>query len=73
MAGATQIFEYLVASVPYSVERICDAYELMGSTCLDEHHDLQLALQFWRTAVQLRNQGYLSFRVARESFLESLA
>lgn len=57
LKGATQIFEYLVASVPYSVERICDAYELMGSTCLDEHHDLQLALQFWRTAVQLRNQG----------------
>jgi len=28
----------------------------MGSTCLDEHHDLQLALQYWRTAIQLRNR-----------------
>lgn len=38
------------------MERIADAYELMGSTCLDEHHDLQLALQYWRNAVQLRNR-----------------
>lgn len=39
----------------YSPERISDAYELMGSTCLDEHHDLQLALQYWRKAVQIRH------------------
>lgn len=56
IAGATQIFEYLIANVPYSLERIADSYELMGSTCLDEHHDLQLALQYWRTAVQLRTR-----------------
>ena len=55
--GATQIFEYLVAHVPYSLERISDAYELIGSTCLDEHHDLQLALQFWRNAVQIRQRN----------------
>ena len=55
--GATQIFEYLVANIPYSLERIADGYELMGSTCLDEHHDLQLALQYWRTAIQLRNRN----------------
>lgn len=54
--GATQIFEYLITNVPYNLERIADAYELMGSTCLDEHHDLQLALQYWRNAVQLRNR-----------------
>ena len=54
LTGATQIFEYLVVNVPYTVERIADAYELMGSTCLDEHHDLQLALQYWRQAVRTR-------------------
>ena len=32
----------------------------MGSTCLDEHHDLQLALQYWRTAIQLRNRDAAS-------------
>jgi hypothetical protein len=32
----------------------------MGSTCLDEHHDLQLALQYWRNAVQLRNRDAAS-------------
>jgi len=56
LKGATQIFEYLVANIPFSLERIADGYELMGSTCLDEHHDLQLALQYWRTAIQLRNR-----------------
>ena len=44
LKGATQIFEYLIAHVPYSLERISDAYELMGSTCLDEHHDIQQAV-----------------------------
>lgn len=53
--GATQIFEYLIAHVPYRLERVADAYELMGSTCLDEHHDSQLALKYWRAAVQLRH------------------
>lgn len=43
--------------MPYSLERVADAYELMGSTCLDEHHDSQLALKFWRAAVQLRNSS----------------
>ena len=54
--GATQIFEYLITHVAYVPERVADAYELMGSTCLDEHHDLQLALQFWRKAVQIRHR-----------------
>lgn len=63
--GATQIFEYLIANVPYDVDRIADAYELMGSTCLDEHHDLQLALQYWRTAVQLRNQRDPANRIVK--------
>ena len=56
-AGATQILEYLVVNVPYSAERIADAYELIGSTCLDEHHDLHMALQYWRKAVEVRYQN----------------
>ncbi|XP_046449498.1 protein fem-1 homolog A-like [Daphnia pulex] len=63
LKGATQIFEYLITNVPYNLERIADAYELMGSTCLDEHHDLQLALQYWRNAVQLRNRDPASLIV----------
>ena len=51
---ATQIFEHLIENYPYSTERIAEAYELLGSTFLDEHYDLQTAIQFWRKALALR-------------------
>lgn len=52
---ATQIFEHLIDNYSYSTERIAEAYELLGSTFLDEHYDLQTAIQFWRKALDLRN------------------
>lgn len=52
---ATQIFEHLIEHYPYSGERIAEAYELLGSTFLDEHYDLQTAIQFWRKALSLRS------------------
>lgn len=55
LKGATQIFDHLIATVTYDRERVADAYELLGSTCLDEHHDTQLALRYWREAVRLRH------------------
>nr|AWC26115.1 Fem-1B [Artemia franciscana] len=55
LKGATEIFEYLLNEIWYPVERIADAHELIGSTFLDEHHDLQIALRFWRPAIQIRN------------------
>ncbi|KAK2712625.1 hypothetical protein QYM36_011347, partial [Artemia franciscana] len=55
LKGATEIFEYLLNEIWYPVERIADAHELIGSTFLDEHHDLQIALRFWRSAIQIRN------------------
>ncbi|XP_054168730.1 protein fem-1 homolog C-like [Oppia nitens] len=54
LKGATQIFEYLIKNVNYSRARIAEAYELMGSTFLDEHYDLQAALQNWRKALTIR-------------------
>lgn len=54
---ATQIFEHLIEHYPYSRERIAEAYELMGSTFLDEHYDLQTAIQFWHKALSLRSSG----------------
>lgn len=54
LKGDTQIFDYLVALQTYPPVRIADAYELMGATYLDEHHDLPMALQFWRNALKLR-------------------
>lgn len=52
--GATAIFELLRERVEYESERLADAYELLGSTLLDEHNDTQSALQHWITATQIR-------------------
>jgi len=54
LKGATQIFDHLIKNLNYSRSRIAEAHELMGSTFLDEHYDLQAALQNWRTALSLR-------------------
>lgn len=54
LKGATQIFEYLIKNIQYSRSRVAEAHELMGSTFLDEHYDLQAALHNWRTALKLR-------------------
>ena len=54
LKGATQIFEYLIKNIKYRRDRVAEAYELMGSTFLDEHYDLQAALHNWRTAINIR-------------------
>ena len=60
MKGAKEIFDHLVDNVSYTPERIASAFELIGSTFLDEHHDNQKALQYWRTACDLRENFQLS-------------
>ncbi|KPM03211.1 ankyrin repeat domain containing protein 8 [Sarcoptes scabiei] len=54
LKGAKQIFAYLIQRLPYSRERIADAYELLGSTFLDEHFDLFLTQDYWRKALEIR-------------------
>lgn len=54
LKGAQAIFDLLRERVNYEPERLADAYELLGSTLLDEHNDTQSALQHWLTAVQIR-------------------
>jgi hypothetical protein len=48
----------LVNSVP--AERVASAFELLGSTYLDEHHDSQKTLQYWRAASDIRDKFGLS-------------
>ncbi|KAK2575935.1 hypothetical protein KPH14_007297 [Odynerus spinipes] len=55
LKGAVLIFEYLVENVSYSPERLADANELMGSTFFDDHNDTQMALKYWRAAMEIRN------------------
>ena len=56
LKGAGEIFEYLVDHVAYTPERVASAFELIGSTFLDEHHDSQKALRYWRAACDLRTK-----------------
>jgi len=63
LKGAAQIFEYLVDHIPYQPERVASAFELLGSTFLDEHHDSQRALQYWRAAADIRDKFRLAKRV----------
>ncbi|CAG2172454.1 unnamed protein product, partial [Oppiella nova] len=58
LKGATQIFEYLISNLNYCRSRIAEAHELMGSTFLDEHYDLQAALTNWRTALSIRLEDH---------------
>ena len=67
MKGAKDIFDHLVDNVPYSPERIASAFELIGSTFLDEHHDNQKALQYWRTACDLRERFDLTKTVSHSN------
>lgn len=45
----------LVENVSYSPERLADANELMGSTFFYDHNDTQMALKYWRAAMEIRN------------------
>lgn len=86
LKGAAEIFDYLVDNVHFSPERVASAFELLGSTFLDEHHDSQKTLQYWRAACDIREKFSLTkvvlepkvqYRFAREfvnhTELESLS
>ncbi|KAG6464429.1 hypothetical protein O3G_MSEX014505 [Manduca sexta] len=67
LKGASQIVRLLTSRVRYSPERLADAYELLGSTLLDEFNDVSAALAAWRRATAIRHAGggYLSKRPER--------
>jgi len=55
LKGATVIFTFLLENIKgYTSERKAEMHELMGSTFLDEHHDIQMAISFWKLAISLR-------------------
>lgn len=63
LKGAAEIFQYLTSKIEYSAERIASAFELLGSTFLDEHHDSQRALQYWRMACDVREKAKLTKQI----------
>ncbi|XP_054713513.1 protein fem-1 homolog A-A-like [Uloborus diversus] len=58
-------FEYLIEKYTYSKERIAEAYELMGSTVLEESGNIREALSHWRTALSLRNEDPNNYLVKK--------
>lgn len=70
LKGATRIFEYLIVHRPYSNERLANAYELMGSTHLDEHNDIHTAINYWRIAQYIRDTNSIpkQFMPGRSAF-----
>lgn len=56
LKGAHPIFVYLVETLNYSRKRLAEAYELLGSTFLDEHFDLNLTIKYWKQALEIRNE-----------------
>lgn len=67
LKGASQIVRLLTSRVRYGPERLADAYELLGSTLLDEFNDVSAALAAWRRATAIRHAGgaYLPKRPER--------
>ena len=60
LKGAAEIFEYLIDHIPYVPERVASAFELLGSTFLDEHHASTKTLQYWRAACDIRDKFALA-------------
>ncbi|XP_054713512.1 protein fem-1 homolog A-like [Uloborus diversus] len=58
-------FEYLIEKYSYSKERIAQAYELVGSTVLEESGNIIETLNHWRTALSLRNEDPNNYLVKK--------
>ncbi|XP_055376509.1 protein fem-1 homolog C [Condylostylus longicornis] len=56
LKGAHRIFDYLKSKLPYPLERLADAHELIGCTFLDEHNETRLAILHWRLALHMRHR-----------------
>ena len=54
--GYKDILDYLIQKIKPPKERRIEAYELMATNFIDEKHDLQLAMQIWREAMEMRFQ-----------------
>ncbi|RZF41868.1 hypothetical protein LSTR_LSTR005330 [Laodelphax striatellus] len=56
LKGDTEIFHYLINTIQYPPSRVADAYELLGSTFLDDQLRTQFTLQQWTKAISYRNE-----------------
>lgn len=62
LKGAFLIVDYLKSKIYYTAERVANAYELLGSTMLDDHHhhiDEGKVMACWRYALDIRLRSNL--------------
>ncbi|XP_023322386.1 protein fem-1 homolog C isoform X2 [Eurytemora carolleeae] len=55
--GAIMVFNYLIDKIDYPIAKVCDAFELLGSSFLLDLHDMGTTLFLWRKALEIRNNG----------------
>ena len=73
--GALSTFNFLLDIHEYSIERICDAFDLMGASFLLETQDISSSLFFWRKSLELRTEtlgkqrGMISSILHKHSFV----
>lgn len=53
LGGHEKIFEHLVENYQYSLERLADAYKLLGSSILETHYDLTKVRHYWTRSLDL--------------------
>lgn len=63
LKGAAEIFQYLTSAIDYTPERIASAFELLGGTFLDEHHDSHRALGYWYAACEERDRAGITKQI----------
>ena len=61
--GAFQIFNYLLTVLKLTPDETANSYELLGSTFLDEYHDMPVAIQQWKTAALTRHTAGVTKKV----------
>jgi hypothetical protein len=54
LRGHITILDFLIEDMQPDARRRADMYSLMASNCVDEKHDVALALNYWRQAAQIR-------------------
>jgi len=54
LRGHTAILNYLLMELKPNERRRADMYSLLASNCVDEKHDIPLAMDYWRQAAVIR-------------------
>lgn len=69
LKGAIHIFDFLTEQIAYSQEQLANAHELMGANFLDEHSNIQVALNHWRRGIEIRESAGIHLKQKKKRFI----